>query len=393
MKAGGWPSIALIYLYGVLASAGLSKIIPLQGDYGALLGIGPAQFSLLLSLITIPPALLASAAGTIIDRIGPRTALIVAACVGCAVNFAYLQAESLHGFQVIRALEGFVMVGAYSGAPALIMATTAPQRRRRAMAFWSTYTPVGIAAGLLLSAGFTGTAHWRSGYLLHMVLFAGLALAGLLLPKAPRSPQSRPAGLLSAWTQPGPLRLSLTFGMLVMMGFGLNTVFPAWYAQQHQVTMGAASRLLALANLLMIPGGLLAGALMARGARDRLLLWWLMALTVAVSVPLLMAAEAPQPRLVALLAWQLMAGAAIAVVTSGLPRVVADPRQGAAAAGLLSQIAALITFVTPLIWSPILASGWWPGFVAVVFVAAVCAALLFPAEPRQSSGSPGPDAH
>jgi hypothetical protein len=59
--------------------------------------------------------------------------------------------------------------------------------------------------------------------------------------------------------------------------------------------------------------------------------------------------------------------------------VVTDPRQGAAAAGLLSQIAALVTFVTPLIWSPILVSAWWPGFVLVVLVAALLASLLFPA--------------
>ncbi len=50
---------------------------------------------------------------------------------------------------------------------------------------------------------------------------------------------------------------------------------------------------------------------------------------------------------------------------AALPRVVANPMQGAAAAGLLSQLAALVTFVTPLMWQPILqsrrgrASSWW----------------------------------
>ena len=82
MKPGSWPSIGLIYLYGVATSASLSKIIPLQGDFAAQMGVTPAGFSLLLSLLTIPPALLAAAAGSIIDRIGSRTALIAAAAVG-----------------------------------------------------------------------------------------------------------------------------------------------------------------------------------------------------------------------------------------------------------------------------------------------------------------------
>ena len=389
MKPGSWPSIALIYLYGVLASASLSKIIPLQGDYEALLGISHVQFSLLLSLVTIPPALLAAVAGSLIDRIGPRTALIAAATVGLVVNFAYLRAESLGTFQAIRTLEGFVMVGAYSGAPALIMATAAPGRRRRAMAFWSTYTPVGIALGLLISSNFAGTGQWRGGYLLHMVLFAVLVAAGLLLPRAPRSVvAASPRGLLSAWVQPEPLRLSLAFGMLVMMGFGLNTVFPAWYALQHQATLGTASRLVGLANLVMIPGGLLAGVLLARGVRDSRLLWTLMTLSVLVSLPLFIPGEERPLRLVALLMWQFLAGGAIAVVTSALPRVVGDPTRGAAAAGLLSQIAALITFATPQIWAPILASAWWPGFLLVVFFAASAAALLFPRAPPESAGNP-----
>jgi MFS family permease len=388
VKPGSWPSIGLIYLYGVATSASLSKIIPLQGDFAAQMGVTPAGFSLLLSLLTIPPALLAAAAGSIIDRIGSRTALIAAAAVGVIANLAYLFAESLAAFQFIRVFEGFIMVGAYSGAPALIMATAPPERRGRAMAFWSTYTPVGISLGLLLSAGFAGTAQWRGGYAIHLVLFAALLVAGFTLPRPPPVPLvagAPRARLLAAWTQPGPLRLSLTFGMLVMMGFGLNIVFPAWYAAQHGASMGEASSLLALGNLVMIPGGLLAGTLLARGRRDYPLLLVLMIAAALISLPLLMPGESRVLRLLALAAWQFESGAAIAVVVAGLPRVVADARQGAAAAGLLSQVSALITFVTPLVWAPILASGQWPWFVLVVATSAALALLLFP----RATSAPG----
>ncbi len=381
MKPGSWPSIGLIYLHGVLASASLSKIIPLLGDLASHLGAGPLQFGLLISLMTIPPAVLAAAAGSIIDRIGAHSALTTAAIIGVMVNLAYLLAPTLHVFMAIRVLEGLVVVGIYSAAPALIMATAGNARRGRAMAVWSTYTPVGMSLGLLLSAGFAGTGHWRGGYLIHLFLFAALVLAGRWLPRSPQvvpeAAAPRP-GLLAALTQAGPVRLSLTFSALLMMGFGMSTVFPDWFALQHQVPVGRASGILAIANLAMIPGGLIAGSLLARGRRDVAVLAVLMLLAVAVSVPLFMPGPHQLQRIAAMVIWLMTQGAAIGVVTFALPRVVANPLQGGAAAGLLSQLAAITTFVTPLIWRPILRGGNWMLFLAVVASSAAAALLLFP---------------
>lgn len=385
MKSGSWPSIALIYLHGVLASASLSKIIPLLADLSTHLGATPLQFGLLISLMTVAPAALAMVAGSIIDRVGARGALTAATVIGVLVNLAYLQASSLQAFMVIRVFEGLVVLGIYSAAPALIMATAGPARRSRAMAVWSTYTPVGMSLGLLLSAHFAGTAGWRSGYVIHMILFGGLLLAGWWLPRSPtvtHEASARP-GLLSALTQTGPVRLSLTFSALVMMGFGMSTVFPDWFALQHQTTIGAASSILAMANLAMIPGGLLAGWLVAHGRRDSSVLAVLMLLAVALSLPMFMPGHSLPLRIGAMVIWLMTQGAAIAVVTAALPRVVMNPVQGAAAAGLLSQIAAITSFVTPLIWRPILAGGNWLLFVVVVAASAAASLALFP---RRSAG-------
>jgi hypothetical protein len=98
----------------------------------------------------------------------------------------------------------------------------------------------------------------------------------------------------------------------------------------------------------------------------------------AVSLPLFMPGLSEATRVATMIVWMLAQGAAIAVVMAALPRVVEDPQQGAAAAGLLSQLAALVTFVTPLIWQPFLQSGQWPGFVVVVAAAAAAAWLMFP---------------
>jgi MFS family permease len=162
------------------------------------------------------------------------------------------------------------------------------------------------------------------------------------------------------------------------MGFGMSTVFPDWFALQHQTTIGAASGVLAMANLAMIPGGLLAGWLVAHGRRDFTVLWVLMLLAVAASLPLFMPGHHQALRIGVMAMWLMTQGAAIAVVTSALPRVVMDPVQGAAAAGLLSQIAAITSFVTPLVWRPILAGGNWLLFPAIVAASAIAAVMLFP---------------
>jgi predicted MFS family arabinose efflux permease len=321
LAAGGWPSIGLIYLFGVAASASLSKIIPILGDVGTHLGATPARFGLLISLMTVLPALLASVAGSIIDRLGSRSTLQLVALVGIGVNAAYLVVQSLAGFMAIRVVEGLLAVGAYAAAPALIMATAAASRRGRAMAVWSTYSPVGVSLGMALSGSFAGTAAWRGGYWLQLAMFGVLALVSPLLPRvAAGTGAARPAGLFTVWTQPGPLRISLAFAMLIMVGFGVTTIYPDWFAREHAVPVGHASNIFSIITLVMIPGGLVTGALLARGWRDGRLLTGIVLATIAVALPMFLPGIGEGPRVVAMVAWMLLQGAAIAVVMAGLPR-------------------------------------------------------------------------
>jgi predicted MFS family arabinose efflux permease len=385
VKAGSWASITLIYLYGVLGSASLSKVIPLQGDFAAHLGASPAQFALLMALLSIPPALFATVSGSIADRIGARTVLIGAAIAGVVANLLASQASSLLAFQGIRLLEGFVLSGVYSAAPALIMATASDARRGKAMAFWSTYTPVGISLGMLIGSHFAGADNWRGAYALQGGLFAVLAVAGLLLPTPPRGGLARKApGLLATYSQGGPLRVALTFGALVVMGLGTNTVFPTWYSVHHGGSVASASSMYAALNFMMILGGLATAALLGRGLGPQRLLRRLAVLACAASLGLYVPGVATPACIAALLVWLLTSGAATAVVSSSLPRVISHPAQGAAAAGLLSQVAALTTFVTPQLWVHVLGSGEraWQGFLVIIALGWAAALLLLPARDR-----------
>jgi len=56
MKAGSWWSVGLIYVYGVIGAAEISRVLPIQGDFTRVLHASPESFALLVSLLAVPPA-------------------------------------------------------------------------------------------------------------------------------------------------------------------------------------------------------------------------------------------------------------------------------------------------------------------------------------------------
>ena len=127
----------------------------------------------------------------------------------------------------------------------------------------------------------------------------------------------------------------------------------------------------------MIFGGVLTAILLARGLAHAALFRVLVVLGLCAALLMFWPGIAQLLRLSGFVAWLVVSGACIAAVTAMLPRVVANPLQGAAAAGLLRQVAALTTFFTPQIWLPILGSGRWFLFIAVIAAAGLAGVLLF----------------
>ncbi|MEY4761190.1 MAG: hypothetical protein RLZZ200_1046, partial [Pseudomonadota bacterium] len=177
---------------------------------------------------------------------------------------------------------------------------------------------------------------------------------------------------------------ALAFAVLVVMGLGLNTVFPTWYSGQHGGTVASASSLYATLNFTMILGGLGTATLLGRGVGAVKLFRCLAALAFAAALGIFVPGTGTTVLFAALVLWLLVSGAATAVVTSSLPRVIENPAQGAAAAGLLSQIAALTTFVTPQLWIHVLGTGpgAWVVFLSIIAACWLLALWLLPVRDR-----------
>ena len=396
MKAGSWPSILLIYLYGVLASASLSKLIPLSHVFAQSFGASPAEFALLLSLIALPAAIVGAAIGGVVDRVGPARALVFSAIVGALANILYLFADQMLAFEIIRVFEGGALVGIYAAAPALIMATSTDKRRVRAMALWATYTPVGFSTGLLLSGSVSGTDHWRECFVIHGVLFVTVASAGLVLPRIDPGPlarhvlglKARLKVLASGYTEPKLVRLVLALGCVVSVGFGTSVVFPAFFSREHQLPIGSVSEMLAVANLAMIVGSLGAGALITRGLRVRTLFTALAVAGIFSGASLWFPLTPMALALVLLCVWLITTGAATATVMAVLPTVIRSPQKGAAATGLISQMSALVALITPPVWLPAVANNRWALLIAMVVAGWLASLVLLPVWDERAAPAP-----
>jgi predicted MFS family arabinose efflux permease len=390
MKHGGWASLTLIYMYGVVSAASLTKAIPLQAHISALPGASPALFGLFISLMAVLPAIFGTVSGAVIDRLGTRPALILAALIGALVNGLYLVADSFLPFQVIRVVEGAVPLLVYAAAPALMIATSAPERRSAAMALWSSYTPVGTSLGLLISAAFAAGAQWRFAYLTHGAIFVLLALLGLALPKVaaagavPRGPRRSILALLKSPEGIAPLRLATSFGILILLGLGVSVVMPPYLSQHYGITLSKASGIMAIINVAMILGSTLSGVILTRGVRPAGLFITLAVVGCVAGFGVF----APWTRmgltLAALLVWLVCTGAAMAVLASLLPRV-AGPEHRASTAGLLSQTGALTTFITSPLWLAVMALNQWLALFLIILAGWAVSAVLLPVQARSTS--------
>jgi len=386
MKHGSWPSLTLIYLYGVVSAASLTKAIPLQAHLASLPGASPALFGLFISLMAVLPALFGTLSGALIDRLGARPALILAALIGALVNGLYLLAGSFLTFQALRVVEGAVPLLVYAAAPALMIATSAPGRRSGAMALWSSYTPVGTSLGLLISAAFAAGVQWRFAYLTHGAIFGVLAVLGLALPRtasgsAARGPARSIVALLKSPQGKAPLRLASSFGVLILLGLGVSVVMPPYLSRHYAISLSAASGIMAVTNVVMIVGSTLSGVFLTRGLRPANLFMGLAGVGTLAGCAVFAPWTHMSLTLSALILWLICTGAAMAVLASLLPRV-AGPEHRAATAGLLSQTGALTTFVTSPLWLAVLALNQWPALFLIILIGWGVSVMLLPVQAR-----------
>lgn len=314
-----WPTIFLLWVAGVLAAAQLGKMAALIPAMRADLGLTLTGAGLMISLIEAGGASLGSIAGIIAARFSGRAVLATGSTLVAIAGLASAAAPDAAWLYAARLVEsiGYLMV--VIAAPSLI-AMTAGRDSAAALALWSTFVPIGIAAGTVLSGLAASLVDWR-----FILVFWAVAML-VTLPRTLRLPamaEHRQTGFavppLAVWA------LALGFGFYTTLEVGVLGMLPAYLAEIWGFSIAIAGAITGLTSAATIAGSFAAARLVGSNedARRPLAL-----IAIGLGLPALLFFPAfPGGSFAAHLSGTAVAAAAIAAnAISGLVAAVAFAR-------------------------------------------------------------------
>ncbi len=258
-----WPTIFLLWFAGVLAAAQLGKMAALIPAMRADLGLTLTGAGLMISLIEAGGASLGSIAGIVAARFSGRAVLATGSTLVAVAGLASAAAPDAAWLYAARLIEsiGYLMV--VIAAPSLI-AMTAGRDSAAALALWSTFVPIGIAAGTMLSGFAASLIDWR-----FILVFWAVAVL-VTLPKTFRLPvmaEHRQTGFavppLAVWA------LALGFGFYTTLEVGVLGMLPAYLAEIWGFSIATAGVITGLTSAATIAGSFAAARLIGRSEDAR----------------------------------------------------------------------------------------------------------------------------
>ena len=315
------------------------------------------------------------------ERLGHRRVAVGGLALIALASAAGAFAPGAAVLLATRALEGAGVIAVAVSIPSLIVRAAAPGDLKLALGLWSTYMPAGTATMMAVAPALLAPLGWRGLWVANAALAAGFALAlaraTRSLPTTPPPGGSFAAGLRATVTAPGPPLLALIFGAYALQYLAVFGLLPTLLIEQDALSPAAAALLGAIAIACNVPGNLLGGWLLHRGAMR----WALIAATSAAMGGLALAIYAgglALPMRFALLCLlSLIAGIIPAAVFGAAPVLAPSARHVALTNGLIVQGSYLgQTIGPPAVAAIAQATGAWTWSPAVLSVSAALGVAL-----------------
>jgi MFS family permease len=230
-----------------------------------------------ISLFSLIAACGGAIAGVTADWLGHRRVTLIGLAITAVASCCGSLAQGTVGLLLTRFFEGIGYIVISVAGPVLIMQATRPEDERFALSAWACYMPAGTSVMMLVSPLFLKSIGWRGLWVVNGLLVAGVAV---ILGRATRrrAGDGRPAGrpphfmkdLRATLSRPGPVVLSMYFGAFALQFMAVVGFLPTLLIEDMGMGKGLAAVLSAVAVFVDVPGNLLGGWLLTRGARRSL---------------------------------------------------------------------------------------------------------------------------
>ncbi len=383
-----WPRILLLWLAGILAAAQLGKMAALAPLIADSYALSLTQAGWLISLLEVSGATLGLAGGLVIARLGTTRALIVGLALLAAAGLMQALAAGMAPLFAARLIEsgGYLLI--VIAAPSLIAVLATPQTRGPALVLWSTFVPIGIAAGSILSGSGTLLVSWQQVCLFWMALALVAGGACLTLPRRNGASRTRQKIRLPGTTI---WLFAAGFGCYTTVEVGVLGLLPSYLTDIWKMTPHTAGLVTGLASASTVIGSFLAAWWIRRaGAHAARTGLRIVFAGLAIPAVLCIALFAPPgldtllgPSSIAALAIAINAASGLlpAIVFARLPDLVAAKDGGeaeiATANGLLAQFGATGSLIGPPLFATIVQTTNWPAIGPTIVVLSMIAMVLF----------------
>lgn len=370
-KAGKWPCIVLLYIYGTVATSLVTQAVPVIGDIARYFELTHAWSGWVISIPSLITALGALFGGWLIDRIGDRKVIFAGALCALAGNLGVFYAESVTVLFASRLVEGIGYLSLTVGAVTLLMRTTSGARRNFALGLWTSHTAVGIGITLSLVAPLAGhDEHWRWAFGGHALLMLVLAALAPLLPA--REPGQAVRRLSDIWVvlrHPMPYRIAAASAASAFIQTGIMAALTLYVTKAFAVGVPVAAGVGTLAEVFVVVGCLGVGYL--KGRRDSRLLAVAGGVTLLIGgICFYLPGIALSSAVVAICAFSLGIGVVNGLIWTFVPAAAPNTAALGATSGLVAQATYLgVLLGPPTVFTSLLVDGGYSTLMVIIALA------------------------
>ncbi|WP_084515353.1 MFS transporter [Burkholderia sp. WSM2230] len=392
LRAGRWPCIILLYIYGTVATSLVTQSVPVIGDIAAYFHLSHAASGWVISIPSLITALFALFAGWLVDRIGDKRVILAGSAFAFAGNLGVFFSHDLSALFVSRLLEGVGYLSLTVGAVTLIMRTTSGTRRSIALGLWTSHTAVGIGLTLSIVAPLAQKGElWRWAFGGHAVLMAALTVAAFLLPAKVSATHDRKLGDIWIVLKSRALyRVALASGSSAFIQTGVMAALTVYLARRFHISVAAAAGIGTLAEVFVAIGCLSVGHLLKAGATVRKLALIGGTVMLVGGLVLYLPATPLVGASVSVCAFSIGVGTVIGSIWTLLPSASPTPATLGATSGLVSQATYLgVLLGPPAIFATFYEGGWIVRVTLVVIATLLqIAPVVWRAGAGRASGKP-----